>query len=75
MEKLYKTIAWDKQNKKYDTLEFMQESKEAFIRDCRGNGYRVNEKQVRLADEYDWIINNTNCNKWDWDIKRSDMGL
>lgn len=44
-------------------------TKADFIHDLRHNGYRVNPKKVKPAEVFDYIMNHTNCNPWDWDIK------
>lgn len=44
-------------------------TKAEFISDLRHNGYRVNPRKVKSADVFDYIVNHTNCNPWDWDIK------
>lgn len=43
-------------------------NKADFIRDLRRNGYRVNEKKVKPSEVFDYILNCTDCNPWDWDI-------
>ena len=43
-------------------------SKADFISDLRHNGYKVNTKKVKTAEVFDYIMNHTNCNPWDWDI-------
>lgn len=45
-------------------------TKADFIRDLRGNGYRVNPKKVKPSDVFDYIMDHTNCNPWDWDLKK-----
>ena len=45
------------------------QTKADFIRDLRHNGYQVNPKKVKPSDVFDYIMNHTNCNSWDWDIK------
>lgn len=40
-----------------------------FIHDLRNNGYKVNEKKVKPADLFDYIMAHTNCNPWDWNLK------
>lgn len=42
--------------------------KSAFINDLRHNGYKVNPKKVKRSDVFDYILNHTDCNPWDWDI-------
>lgn len=44
-------------------------NKADFIHDLRCNGYKVNPKKVKLADVFEYILNHTNCNPWDWDLK------
>ena len=65
----YKAIVKDKQTKKLTIIESDYNCKNDFIHDLRSNGYMVNNKKVKEAKLFDYIINNTNCNKWDWDIK------
>ena len=40
-----------------------------FIHDLRRNGYKVNPNKVKEQSLYDYIVNKTNCNSWDWDLK------
>lgn len=44
-------------------------TKADFIQDLRHNGYKVNPRKVKEASLFDYIINHTNCNPWDWDTK------
>ena len=44
-------------------------TKADFIHDLRCNGYKVNPRKVKPSDVFDYIINHTNCNPWDWDMK------
>ena len=44
-------------------------TKSDFIEDLRHNGYKVNPKKVKPADVFDYIMNHTNCNSWDWELK------
>lgn len=41
-------------------------NKAEFIQDLRHNGYKVNEKKVKPSDLFDYIMNYTNCESWDW---------
>lgn len=75
MEKKYKTIATEKRTGERIIIEMEHISKNAFISDLRNNGYKVNDKKVRLADEWDWIMDNTDCCEWDWERKRNEMNL
>lgn len=43
-------------------------NKQECIRDLRRNGYRVNPNKVKEHMLFDYIMNNTNCNPWDWDL-------
>lgn len=56
-----------------DTL-FIQrqeyENKAAFIHDLRKNGYKVNHKKVKPSEVFEYIMKNTNCYPWDWDINK-----
>ena len=63
---IYKTCAKDKENGKYSILELDCSSKQRFIRNVRANGYAVNPKRVLTKKSYDYVIENTNCTKWDW---------
>ena len=44
-------------------------TKADFIKDLRSNGYQVNPRKVKPSDVFDYIMNHTNCNPWDWDLK------
>lgn len=67
MEKNFKTIAKDKKTKEYKVIESTARNKKDFICDLRANGYIVTEYKVKEKEVYDWIIENTNANKWDWE--------
>lgn len=43
-------------------------TKAEFINDLRHNGYKVNPKKVKPSDVFDYIIDHTNCNPWDWNL-------
>lgn len=43
-------------------------TKTDFIRDLRRNGYQVNPQKVKTARTFDYIVNHTNCNPWDWKL-------
>lgn len=64
---LYKAIVKDKQTKELIIIESEYDKKIDFINDLRGNGYMVNPLKVKKAEVFNYIINNTNCNKWDWE--------
>lgn len=64
--KKYKTTAYDKKNKKWDTITSEYPTKTAFIKDLRANGYRVNEKRVAEEKVYNYIMDNTNATNEDF---------
>lgn len=64
---LYKAIVKDKQTKELVIIESEYDKKIDFINDLRGNGYMVNPLKVKKAEVFNYIMNNTNCNKWDWE--------
>lgn len=64
--KLFKASVIDKESKETVIIASEYPSKSAFIRDLRSNGYSVNPSKVKLASVFDWIIDNTECNPWDW---------
>ena len=41
-------------------------TKKQFIRDLRCNGFKVDNRKVLTKKSFDYIIENTNCTKWDW---------
>lgn len=51
---------------KMEIIETISESKKQFIADLRANGYKVNDMHVKKTDVFNHIMNNTNCNEWDW---------
>lgn len=63
---IYKTLAIDRETKKASFIELDCSSKKWFIRNLRANGYMVNPKHVLTKKSYDYVIENTNCTKWDW---------
>ena len=65
----YKTLATDKQTGERVTIEREYNTKQEFIADVRRNGYKVNAKRTKETNLYNWIIENTNCNERDWEIR------
>jgi hypothetical protein len=63
---LYKAIIKNRQTKETSIIESEYNSKIEFINDLRKNGYMVNPLKVKKADVFDYIMNNTNCNEWNW---------
>lgn len=43
-------------------------TKADFIHDLRRNGYKVNPLKVKTSQTFDYIINHTDCNLWDWKL-------
>lgn len=43
-------------------------TKADFIHDLRCNGYKVNPMKVKTSRTFDYIINHTDCNPWDWKL-------
>lgn len=41
-------------------------TKAQFIRDLRNNGFKVDNRKVLTKKSFDYIMDNTNCTKWDW---------
>jgi hypothetical protein len=64
--KTYKAIATNKRTGKIEIIESEYSNKANFIKDIRMHGFRVDTMKVKEADVFDFIMNNTNCNKWDW---------
>ena len=63
--KKYKALVKD-ENNNLVTIESEYNTKKDFIKDLRVNGYKVNPNKVKKVEVFNYIINNTNCNKWDW---------
>ena len=49
-------------NQEYNT-------KADFIHDLRSNGYSVNPKKIKESKLFEYIINNTDCNSLDWELR------
>ena len=64
----YKALVFDKESKTLLIVEISQTTKKKAIKDLRNNGYRVNEIKVKKEEVFDYIMNNTNCYPWDWEI-------
>lgn len=67
--KVYKAIVTNKMNGKRVVIESEYNTKAEFIYDLRANGYAVNPVKVKTKEVFDYIMDHTNCNPWDWDIK------
>ena len=64
--KTYKALVKDKLTKGIVIIESEYNCKKDFIQDLRSNGYSVDSNKVKEKEVFDYIINNTNCNPWDW---------
>lgn len=64
--KKFKAIVKDKQTKQLVIIESEHKTKAEFIQDLRSNGYMVNPYKVKVAEVFDYIMNTTNCELWDW---------
>lgn len=66
----YSAIVYDKLTGNTTFIKNQEYTRKAdFIRDLRGNGYRVNPKKVKKAELFDYIMEHTNCNYYDWDLR------
>ena len=63
--KTYKAIATNSAGKK-QIIEMKYATKADFIHDLRANGYKVSNYNVKIASEFDRLINTTNCKRWEW---------
>ena len=63
---LFKAAVKNKDTGKIEIIKMDYKSKRDFIHDLRRNGYKVNPDKVKKAEVFDYIINHTNCNSWDW---------
>lgn len=69
--KAYKAIVTDKDTKKTLIVNCGEHINKAdCIDNLRHNGYKVNPKKVKPADVFDYILDHTNMNPWDWDLKK-----
>jgi hypothetical protein len=62
----YKATVKDKTTGERITIESDYPNKTAFIKDLRANGYSVSNHKVKLAAEWNRIMNKTNATKKDW---------
>lgn len=63
---VYKAIVTDKMDGRRVVIESEYNTKAEFIYELRANGYAVNPIKVKTKDVFDYIMNNTDCNPWDW---------
>lgn len=64
----YKALVKDKITDKYITIESDYDTKSDFIKDLRGNGYAVNPNKVKTKEIFNYIVEHTDMNPWDWKI-------
>jgi len=64
--------AWvkNRQTKEYCRINMECTSKSKFIQELKQNGYSVNPDKVQTKEQYDYIIQHTNCQPWDWNPKK-----
>ena len=65
---LYSAVVKDKyDNNKVKFIKNQEYSRKSdFIRDLRSNGYAVNPLKVKKSEVFDYIMEHTNFNWWDW---------
>lgn len=70
MEITWKAFVTDKETGKKSFIEsnYLENEKQSFIRDLRANGYSVIRVEPKVI--YDFVLNNTNCYKWDFEKAR-----
>lgn len=68
MEKTYKAFVTDKETGRKTFIVSEYESSSTFRKDLRANGYSVS--RIELAEVYDFVLDNTNCEKWDFEDAR-----
>lgn len=66
--KLYKAIVRDGERSVFIESEY--NTKQEFIKELRGNGYKVDPSRVKDAIEFDRIMNTTNGEDWDWQPRK-----
>lgn len=69
--KTYSAIVKDKYTKKTVIIKNQEHNTKAeFIQTLRKNSYSVNPQKAKESEVFDYIINNTNCYPWDWEINK-----
>ena len=63
---IYKAIVTDKRTRIKSIIECEYNTKAEFIHDLRKNGYSVNPIKAKTKEVFDYIMDNTDCNPWDW---------
>ena len=64
--KKFKGLVKDKQTKERKILEAEANSKTEWLEMVRDNGYSVTNWRVKESHVFDWIMENTNGEKWDY---------
>lgn len=64
--KKFKAIVRDRQTKEIVIIESEYKTKTDFVRDLRQNGFIVDPGKVKTSEIFDYIMENTNGNVWDW---------
>lgn len=67
--KMYSALVYRRDGQLVFIRDIEVQSKAAFIHDLRHNGYRVNPRRVKPSEVFDYILDHTDCNPWDWDLK------
>lgn len=70
--KTYSAIVKDGTRTVFITNQEYQK-KADFIHDLRHNGYKVNPMKVKTSRTFDYIVNHTNCNPWDWKLTEKEI--
>lgn len=63
---MFKAFVKSRQTKEYTFIESDYPNKSTFIADLKGNGYMVNPDKVKPSIVFDYIMQNTNSEEWDW---------
>ena len=62
----FKASVKNRETKECTVVESAYANKTDFIKDLRANGYMVNPDKVKKSEVFDYIIDNTNCQSFDW---------
>lgn len=65
---LFKALVKNKDTGEVTTIESDYSSKSDFINDLKHNGYSVHRAEPK--ELYDFVIDNSNGNKWDWETAK-----
>ncbi len=72
----YKCMVKNPYNNSYSILESSKgQTKKAFIKNIRMNGLKVSNHKVKPAIVWDYIMENTNCEKWFWTCLNTEKDL